>query len=125
MSSLRTKEGNAKLIKDSVMRVNENTFAVPSQTRPGKAHIITNETSKEDVLVPNELLLEVAYLMNPATNISGTETERRKHTVLTALWNCANEEIKLNCTCENHKYHPNESCKHMLAVQMKIEEGDI
>ena len=45
------------MMSSTVMQVENNTFAVPSQTREGKAHIVKYSPIECDIQVPNELAI--------------------------------------------------------------------
>lgn len=119
---MSTKTQKAHQIKSTVLRVNDNTFAIPSQTREKKAHIVTMKYKTTDVLIPNSLLIEARDIMSENNTSSATVNERRKHNLLMVLWNLAEEEIEFTCTCEDHTYHPTEKCKHILAVELYLNE---
>jgi hypothetical protein len=119
----------AEEITKNVMVVEEDKiYAVKSQFRDGKAHIVSIEEKlqNKDIAVPNELLLEAAYLMDlERNNSSAQENERRKYDLLMALWNLADEELRnvYSCTCEDFKFSRLGYCKHILAVKIVRREN--
>lgn len=126
MSDPSIKFFKAEQITANVMRVNENTFAIPSQTRPGKAHIITSETIEVMVSVPNEVLIGAGRYFNQIRAFRENIQEGIEYLrVIGGYATSERPKTRLSCTCEDHQYRPEESCKHMLAVEMRIQEGDI
>jgi len=89
----------AEEITKNVMVVEEDkVYAVKSQFRDGRAHIVSIEEKlqNKDIAVPNGFLLEAAYLMDSERNTSSAqENEKRKYDLLMALWNLADEELRM------------------------------
>lgn len=114
----------AQQIKNSVMQVNENTFAVPSQFREGKAHIVKieeKENKEKMVIIENRFLIEADQILNTLTK-SQYRSERVKD-LLRSLSRRKNRSVKIyTCSCEDFKFNKLNTCKHILAVQMKREE---
>jgi len=115
----------AEEITKNVMVVGENkTYAVKSQFRDGKAHIVSLKPSIGRVRINGELLLE-SQMIKKISNCSYRQEEylKRSKDLIFRLSNL-NPEIKsvYSCTCEDFKFSGLGYCKHILAV--KIVRGE-
>lgn len=114
----------ARQIKDTVMRVNENTFCVPSQNRRGKAHIITIEDDILSIEIPSDIPIEAQDILD-ISNCSQRYKEfiNRSKDLLHRLTLYPPKIEKIySCSCEDRKFHPDMDCKHILAVKLNQKE---
>jgi len=115
----------AEEITKNVMVVEESkTYAVKSQFRDGKAHIVTLMPSIGRIRINGEILLEAKEIAK-ISNCSYRNKEylQRSKDLIFKL-NNIKSEIKnvYSCTCEDLKYSGLKVCKHILAV--KIVRGE-
>lgn len=111
-------------IKDNALKVNDNTYVIPSQTREGKAHIVSIAYELICPSVPNNLLIRAKYLFENRGCLFGTSAADI-FDLLNKLGEYVSDDIPTKtykCTCEDYKYHPHAYCKHILAVQLKYRE---
>lgn len=111
----------AQQIKNSVMQVNENTFAVPSQFREGKAHIVKFEEIELPVYVDMPRIKELKNIINCSQRHQ--EFVIKAKNLIIDICQIVNTEKKYTCTCEDYAYNGLGYCKHILAVQMN--KGEI
>lgn len=109
-------------IKDDVLKVDDNTYVIPSQTREGKAHIVKISYKDEYILIPVEMVLEAKDIYDKWGDIDRTAQDESVLILLRRIYEQSIVNKHYECTCEDYNYHPSASCKHILAVQLKYKE---
>ena len=122
---MNTRFDRARMMSSTVMQVENNTFAVPSQTRNGKAHIIKFTPVECDIQVPNEFALEAEELL--ALSMSTRNQAEFMSRSLMLMEEIAKRKfpmMKCECTCEDFRFR-GVPCKHMMAVEIAKHNGDL
>lgn len=115
-----SRTSKAQQIKNSVMRVDDNTFAVPSQTRTGKAHIVKCEMDLNKIVpIENKFLIEASYILNNLS-ISQYRSIRVKNLLIDLARRKEQFPEIYTCTCEDFKFNGLNTCKHIIAVEMNL-----
>ena len=122
---MNTRFDRARMMSSTVMQVENNTFAVPSQTRDGKAHIVKFTPVECDIQVPNEFALEAEELL--ALSMSTRNQAEFMSRSLMLMEEIAKRKfpmMKCECTCEDFRFR-GVPCKHMMAVEIAKHNGDL
>ena len=122
---MNTRFDRARMMSSTVMQVENNTFAVPSQTRNGKAHIVKFTPVECDIQVPNEFALEAEELL--ALSMSTRNQAEFMSRSLMLMEEIAKRKfpmMKCECTCEDFRFR-GVPCKHMMAVEIAKHNGDL
>ena len=122
---MNTRFDRARMMSSTVMQVENNTFAVPSQTRNGKAHIVKFTPVECDIQVPNEFALEAEELL--ALSMSTRNQAEFMSRSLMLMEEIAKRKfpmMKCECTCEDFRFR-GVPCKHMMAVEIAKNNGDL
>ena len=109
-------------LKDNVLKVNDNTYVIPSQTREGKAHIVLISYKDEYISIPIEMVLKAKSLYDQWGDIDRTIQDEHILSLLRDIHEQSILNKQYECTCEDYQYHPTAHCKHILAVQLKYKE---
>ena len=122
---MNTRFDRARMMSSTVMQVENNTFAVPSQTRNGKAHIVKFTPVECDIQVPNEFALEAEELL--ALSMSTRNQAEFMSRSLMLMEEIAKRKfpmMKCECTCEDFRFR-GVPCKHIMAVEIAKHNGDL
>lgn len=109
-------------LKDNVLKVNDNTYVIPSQTREGKAHIVSISYKDEYISIPIKMVLEAKLLYDQWGDIDRTTQDENILRLLRDIYEQSILNKQYECTCEDYQYHPNTFCKHIIAIQLKYKE---
>lgn len=113
------------MMSNTVMQVENNTFAVPSQTRNGKAHIVKFTPVECDIQVPNEFVLEAQELLVLSLSTwDQAEFMSRSLMLMEGIVKRKFPMMKCECTCEDFRFR-GVPCKHMMAVEIAKHNGDL
>jgi hypothetical protein len=116
----------AEEITKNVMVVEENkTYAIKSQFRDGKAHIVSLKPSIRRIRINGELILEAKEIAKISNCSYRHEEYTKKSKDLILKLSNIKSEIKnvYSCSCEDYKYNGLEICKHILAVKIVRNEN--
>ena len=122
---MNTRFDRARMMSSTVMQVENNTFAVPSQSRNGNAHIVKYSPLSCDIQVPNEFALEAEELL--ALSMSTRNQAEFMSRSLMLMEEIAKRKfpmMKCECTCEDFRFR-GVPCKHMMAVEIAKHNGDL
>ena len=122
---MNTRFDRARMMSSTVMQVENNTFAVPSQTRNGKAHIVKFTPVECDIQVPNEFALEAEELL--ALSMSTRNQAEFMSRSLMLMEEIAKRKfpmMKCECACEDFRFR-GVPCKHMMAIEIAKHNGDL
>ena len=122
---MNTRFDRARMMSSTVMQVENNTFAVPSQTRNGKAHIVKFTPVECDIQVPNEFALEAEELLALSMSTRNqAEFMSRSLMLMEGIVKRKFPMMKCECTCEDFRFR-GVPCKHMMAVEIAKHNGDL
>jgi len=107
------------------MQVENNTFAVPSQSRNGKTHIVKYSPLSCDIQVPNEFALEAEELLALSMSTRNqAEFITRSLMLMEEMAKRKFPMMKCECTCEDYRFR-GVPCKHIMAVEIAKQRGGL
>ncbi len=108
---------------DSVLEVSKDVYAIPSQTRPGKAHIVNIVRKFEEVSILGDIIVEANEVMR-ISNCSKRYDEyvkRSKDLIHRLTLYEVQHSITYSCSCKDYRYNcagKDKKCKHIIAVKL-------